>query len=124
MSRRFLGQEEREDRMRGLGWSSLILVVLLVTGCSSTRQGAAVEEGYVAPMSIYSVMDATSLVYSDPQAAAPMNDEPRRWLGFLLHPVGLLVDYTVNRPLRGIASTAPYAFGYTSEDAMVDSQRR
>jgi hypothetical protein len=110
--------------MRGLGWSSLILVVLLVTGCSSTRQGAAVEQDYVAPMSIYSVMDATSLVYSDPQAAAPLNDDPRRWLGFFLHPVGQLLDYTINRPLRGISSTTPYVFGYTAEDAMVDSQRR
>ena len=73
--------------MRGLAWSSLIVVVLLVTGCSSTRQGA-IEQDYVAPMSIYSVMDATALVYSDPQAAAPMNDDPRRWLGFLLYPVG------------------------------------
>jgi hypothetical protein len=109
--------------MRGLGWSSLILVVLLVTGCSSTRQGAVVEQDYVAPTSIYSVMDATSLVYSDPRAAAPMNDDPRRWLGFLLHPVGLLVDYTINRPLYGMASTMPYAFGYTAEDAMADSQR-
>lgn len=108
--------------MRGLGWSSLILVVLLVAGCSSTRQGA-VDQVYVAPMSIYSVMDATSLVYSNPQAAAPISDDPRRWLGFLLHPVGQLVDYTINRPLYGIASTMPYVFGYTSEDAMVDSQR-
>ena len=110
--------------MRGLAWSSLIVVVLLVTGCSSTRQGAAIEQEYVAPMSIYSVMDATSLVYTDPTAAAPMNDEPRRWLGFVLHPVGQLVDYTINRPLRGLASTMPYVFGYTAEDAMVDSQRR
>jgi hypothetical protein len=109
--------------MRGLAWSSLIVVVLLVTGCSSTRQGA-IEQDYVAPMSIYSVMDATALVYSDPQAAAPMNDDPRRWLGFLLYPVGQLVDYTVNRPLRGLASAAPYVFGYTAEDAMVDAQRR
>ena len=108
--------------MRGLGWSSLILVVLLVTGCSTTRRDA-IDQGYVAPMSIYSVMDATSLVYSDPKAAAPMNDEPRRWLGFLLYPVGQLVDYTINRPLRGLASTMPYVFGYTAEDAMVDSQR-
>jgi hypothetical protein len=109
--------------MRGLAWSSLLLLVL-ITGCSSTRHEAAVEQDYVAPMSIYSVMDATALVYSDPQAAAPANDNPYRWLGFLLHPVGQLVDYTVNRPLYWIASHAPYIFGYTAEDAMVDAQRR
>lgn len=109
--------------MRGLTWS-LLLVVLLVTGCSSTRQGAAVDQEYVAPMSIYNVLDATSLVYTDPRAAAPVYDNPYRWFGFLLHPVGQLVDYTINRPLYGIASMAPYVFGYTAEDAMVDSQRR
>jgi hypothetical protein len=110
--------------MRGLTSSSVLLIVLLVTGCSSTHQGVAVEQDYVAPMSIYNVMDATSLVYSDPQAAAPRNDDPRRWLGFLLHPVGQLIDYTINRPLYAITSKAPYVFGYTPEDAMVDSQRR
>jgi hypothetical protein len=110
--------------MRGLAWSSLLLIVLLVAGCSSTRQGVAAEQDYVAPMSIYSVMDATSLVYTDPKAAASISDDPRRWLGFFLHPVGQLVDYTINRPLYGIASQAPYLFGYTAEDAMNDSQRR
>ncbi len=110
--------------MRGLAWSSLLLVVLLVTGCSSTRQGVAAEQDYVAPVSIYSVMDATALVYSDPKAAAPANDNPYRWFGFLLHPVGQVVDYAINRPLYAIASMAPYVFGYTAEDAMVDSQRR
>lgn len=110
--------------MRGLAWSSLIVVVLLVTGCSTARQGAVVEQDYVAPMSIYSVMDATSLVYSDPKAAAPANDNPYRWFGFLLHPVGQLLDYGINRPIYAIASSAPYVFGYTAEDAMVDSQRR
>ena len=110
--------------MRGLTSSSLLLVVLLLTGCSTTHQGAAVEQDYVAPMSIYNVMDATSLVYSDPQAAAPRNDDPRRWLGFLLHPVGQVVDYIINRPLYAIASMAPSVFGYMAEDAMVDSQKR
>lgn len=110
--------------MPGLAWSSLFLVVLLVTGCSSTRQGTAVEQDYIAPMSIYSTMDATSLVYTDPQAAAPRSDDPRRWLGFFLHPVGQLVDYAINRPLYAVASMAPYVFGYTAEDAMLDSQRR
>jgi hypothetical protein len=109
--------------MRSLAGSSLLLIVLLVTGCSSTRQGVAAEQDYVAPMSIYSVMDATSLVYTDPRAASPANDNPWRWPAFVLHPVGQFLDYVVNRPLYGIASIAPYLFGYTSEDAMVDSQR-
>jgi hypothetical protein len=110
--------------MRGFAWSALILAITLLTGCSSSRQVGMSEQDYAAPMSIYSVMDATAMVYSDPQAAAPASDNPYRWFGFLLHPVGQLVDYTINRPLYKIASFAPYLFGYTAEDAMVDSQRR
>ncbi|HUM39071.1 MAG TPA: hypothetical protein PKJ04_05035, partial [Nitrospira sp.] len=75
-------------------------------------------------LSIYSAMDSTSLVYSDPMAASQANDNPYRWLGFILHPVGHVVDYTVNRPLYAIAKHAPYIFGYTPEDSMIDSQRR
>jgi hypothetical protein len=108
--------------MRGLTWS-LLLTIFLVTGCSSTRQGVAAEQNYVAPVSIYSVMDATSLVYTDPRAASPANDNPYRWAAFVLHPVGQFMDYVINRPLYAIASMAPYVFGYTAEDAMVDSQR-
>lgn len=109
--------------MRGFVWS-LMLLVLLLTGCSSTHQSATFDQEYVAPMSIYSVMDATAMVYTDPTAAAPASDNPYRWFGFILHPVGQLVDYAVNRPLYALASSAPYLFGYTAEDAMVDSQRR
>lgn len=124
----FLGHEckvlEREDRMRGLRWSLAILALLLTTSCSSTRQLPVSDQDYNAPLSIYSVMDATALIYSDPAAAAPANDNPYRWLGFILHPVGQVLDYTINRPLYKLAGFAPYLFGYTAEDAMLDSQRR
>lgn len=101
------------------------LVILLVAGligCASNRQSDA--DGYVAPASIYSVMDSTALVYTDVAAGSPLNDNPWRWAGFLLHPVGQLLDYGVNRPIYSITGTMPYLFGYTSEDAMLDSQRR
>ena len=110
--------------MRGSHWSLVILALLLTTSCSSTRQSTVADQDYTAPLSIYSVMDATALIYSDPAAAAPANDNPYRWLGFILHPVGHIVDYTINRPLYKLAGLAPYLFGYTSEDAMLDSQRR
>jgi hypothetical protein len=98
--------------------------VLLSSGCASTQQSAMNDQTYNAPVSIYSTMDSTSLVYTDPAAAAPVGDNPYRWMGFILHPVGQLVDYTVNRPLHWVAGHAPYLFGYTAEDAMVDAQRR
>lgn len=34
------------------------------------------------------------------------------------------MDYGVNRPIYAITSKMPYLFGYTSEDSMVNSQRR
>ena len=104
--------------------ATIILGLVLTTGCSSTNQMVTQDQTYNAPLSIYSAMDSTSLVYSDPMAAAQANDNPYRWLGFILHPVGVLVDYTVNRPLYAIARQAPYLFGYTAEDSMIDSQRR
>jgi hypothetical protein len=100
----------------------VILLVAGLVGCASNRQMDS-DGGYVAPTSIYSVMDSTALVYTNVAAGSPLNDNPWRWAGFLLHPVGQLLDYGVNRPLYSITSTMPYLFGYTSEDAMLDSQR-
>jgi hypothetical protein len=109
--------------MRGT-MASILLGLALTTGCSTTNQTVSQDQNYNAPLSIYSAMDSTSLVYSDPMAASQANDNPFRWAGFILHPVGQLVDYTVNRPLYFIARQAPYLFGYTAEDSMIDSQRR
>lgn len=104
--------------------ATITLGLLMATGCSNANQMITQDQNYNTPLSIYSAMDSTSLVYSDPAAASQANDNPVRWLGFILHPVGQLVDYTVNRPLYAIASHAPYLFGYTAEDSMIDSQRR
>ena len=104
--------------------ATIILGLLLTTGCSTTNQMATQDQNYNAPLSIYSAMDSTSLVYSDPAAASQANDNPFRWVAFILHPVGQVIDYTVNRPLYAIGRHAPYPFGYTTEDSMIDSQRR
>ena len=104
----------------------MIVAAALAVGCAGSQhqQMAVAEADYTAPMSIYSVMDSTSLVYSDPAAASPFNDSPIRWLGFLLHPIGQALDYGINRPIYSLANRAPYLFGYTTEDSMLDSQRR
>ena len=103
-----------------------LMAAVTVSACAGTRQGELSEsdKAYSAPMSIYSVMDSTSLVYSDPAAASPINDSPLRWLGFLLHPVGQALDYGINRPVYSLTNQASYLFGYTTEDSMLDSQRR
>jgi len=109
-----------------------ILLLVITVGCAGNRQqqesadAAAADAvgGYTAPASIYSVMDPTSLVYTDVAAAASLNDNPWRWAGFLFHPAGVALDYGLNRPFYALPSQLPYLFGYTSEDSMLESQRR
>ena len=101
-----------------------VLLIADLIGCAGNRQQTDADGSYAATASIYSVMDSTALVYTDVAAGSPLNDNVWRWAGFLLHPVGQLLDYGFNRPVYGIAATMTYLFGYTAEDAMLDSQRR
>ena len=105
----------------------ILLLATVAVGCAGDRQqqaSASADGGYTAPASIYSVMDPTSLVYTDVAAGAAPSDNPWRWAGFLLHPLGVALDYGLNRPMYAPPSKMPYLFGYTSEDSMLDSQRR
>ena len=108
--------------------TALAMGVLLLTGaagCASQQQASGdADGGYTPPASIYSVMDPTSLVYTDIAAGAAPNDNPWRWAGFVLHPVGVGIDYGLNRPLYKLTSQLPYLFGYTAEDSMLDNHRR
>jgi len=97
-----------------------LLAATAIAGCAS-RQDLTYQS--VQPVSTYSSMDATALVYTDPAALAPTSDHPLRWLGFLGHPVGQLLDYVLNRPLYWLARIQPTLFGMTAEDAMLDAQR-
>jgi len=105
-----------------------ILLLATAVGCAGNQlqqTSADADGGYAGPpASIYSVMDPTSLVYTDVAAGSAAYDNPWRWAGFLLHPVGVAMDYAVNRPMYTLPSHKPYLFGYTSEDSMLDSQRR
>jgi len=95
-----------------------VLVLLLSAGCAGSQE---IQVGPQATM--YSSMDATALVYSDPAASAFLNDHPLRWLAFIAYPGGVAIDYAVNRPFYSLASKMPGLFGYSSEDAMLDAQR-
>ncbi len=92
--------------------------MLLLTGCMGLH-----EQQSDQPRTVYSSLDATALVYSDPNSASPADDHPLRWVGFVLHPVGVGVDYGFNRPARTLASKSPGLFGYTREDDQLDSER-
>jgi hypothetical protein len=104
-----------------------IVLLATVAGCAGSSQeqmSTNADGNYTPPASIYSVMNPTSLVYTDVAAGAAANDNPWRWAGFFLHPLGVGIDYGVNRPFYALTSKMPYLFGYTAEDAMQDSQRR
>ena len=104
-----------------------ILLLATAVGCAGNQlqqTSADADGGYTAPASIYSVMDPTSLVYTDVRAGSAAYDNPWRWAAFLLYPAGLALDYGLNRPMYTLPSHKPYLFGYTSEDSMLDSQRR
>lgn len=106
--------------MRGvLSVASIVLgSVLILIGCSGTQ----VKEPQ-QPRTIYSSSDATALVYSDPVQASAVDDHYLRWVGFLLHPVGVILDYAINRPIYRLAAHSPGYFGYTAEDAQLEAQR-
>ena len=99
----------------------MALVIVLAAGCA-TRQESQLRLTQGGGM--YSALDATAQVYSHPRSQAPVEDNPFRWLGFVLHPIGVGLDYAINRPLYALASVFPYVFGYTSEDVLVNSQRQ
>ena len=97
------------------------LAAILAAGCSAKH---AEDVNLAQGRGMYSALDATAQVYSNPMAQAPVEDNPWRWAGYVAHPVGVALDYVLNRPFSALASTFPNVFGYTSEDALISSQRR
>ncbi|MER3422157.1 MAG: hypothetical protein C4293_01900 [Nitrospiraceae bacterium] len=95
----------------------VVMVTLLIGGCASTHEVQSNQATSAWPL------DSLAYLYADPIAVSPVNDNPWRWLGFISHPVGVVLDYTVNRPLYSLASAYPSLFGFTPEDAMLHAQR-
>jgi hypothetical protein len=114
--------------MRTMAFALGIVFLAAAVGCAGNSQqqmSANTADNYAAPpASIYSVMDPTSLVYTDVAAGSAAYDNPWRWAAFALHPVGVALDHGLNRPIYKLPSTMQYIFGYTAEDSMLDSQRR
>jgi hypothetical protein len=98
------------------------LAAILSAGCAA-RQETDIHLAQGGG-GMYSALDATAQVYSHPRAQAPVEDNPWRWVGFALHPLGVGLDYAINRPIYALTSAFPYLFGYTSEDALVTSRRQ
>ena len=117
--------------MKAMSWvMGIALLTMVAAGCATTSQQAvnesesSAEKEYTPPTSIFSILDATALVYTDPAGGSTVNDHPLRWLGFLGHPFGHAADYGINRPMYTLGGSNHYLFGYTAEDAMQNSLRR
>ncbi|TKB76264.1 MAG: hypothetical protein E8D45_06440 [Nitrospira sp.] len=95
-----------------------LLALVLVTGCATQPDLKAAQTA-----STYWPLDYAAASYSDPVAISPVNDNIIRWFAFALHPLGVAIDYALNRPLYTLASFAPGIFGYTSEDAGLHANR-
>ncbi|MDE3035538.1 MAG: hypothetical protein KGO52_07880 [Nitrospirota bacterium] len=99
-------------------FAGLILVLALVAaGCTRTTEVRTNQT------TIYSSMESTALVYTDPEGTSAVDDHPLRWVAFWMSPFANAFDYVWNRQWYNLASTRPNLFGYTSEDAMLHSQR-
>ncbi|MBI4402023.1 MAG: hypothetical protein HY581_10380 [Nitrospirae bacterium] len=96
----------------------VLMVALLAGGCASTEQVQAVQQS-----ATYWPLDSLALTYADPVAVAPLHDHPLRWVAFVVNPWGVVMDYTLNRPLYTLASGFPGLFGFTAEDAGLHAQR-
>jgi len=101
---------------------AVIMVILLVgmfgTGCATTH-----DEDTAQPTANYWPLDSLAMSFADPVAVSPVHDYPLRWVGYGMHPIGVILDYLVNRPVYFIASTFPKFFGFTAEDAGHQAQR-
>ncbi len=98
--------------------TGFLLALVLVTGCATQPDLKAAQTA-----STYWPLDYAAATYSDPVAVSPVNDNMIRWFAYILHPLGVAVDYAFNRPLYTLASSAPGIFGFTSEDAALHSNR-
>lgn len=64
----------------------------------------------------------TAVVFQDSTTYSPIRDHPLRWIAFALHPLGVALDYGINRPIYALASSAPDLLGYTKVDAATQAQ--
>ena len=96
----------------------MMLLIAALNGCTSTHTDSQpYQAGTAWPL------DSLNYLYTDPVATSPADDNPIRWLAFLLNPIGVFLDYEINRPLYSLAESRPALYGFTPEDAALHSQR-
>ena len=93
--------------MRGKALAVLLLAALIGAGCSAaTLKGQKDDSWNWVPKSLPDVGDPGGGGYGHPFRVA----------GFLVHPVGVALDYVIVRPFYLMGGIAPEWFGFTAED--------
>ncbi|MCG3112331.1 MAG: hypothetical protein MCM46_10985 [Candidatus Manganitrophus sp. SB1] len=95
----------------GLFLAGLLLMSVLSTGCAGKQKG---DDFYPVEAARRAEVSADAASYG----------HPFRLLAFVLHPVGVLLDYVIVRPIYYVASVAPSLFGYTAEDEAAFEKQR
>lgn len=86
--------------------------------------GLVLSGGCAGKQKTVDLYPAESAQRADTPANATSFGHPFRLVAFVLHPVGVLLDYVVVRPVYYVASLAPSLFGYTSEDEAAFEKER
>lgn len=91
--------------------AGFLLISILSTGCAGKQ-----KSGDSYPV------EATQRAEASANAAS--YGHPFRLVAFVLHPVGVLLDYVIVRPIYYVTSLAPSLFGYTAEDEAAFEKQR
>ncbi len=88
-----------------------VCIPLLAAGCASSLSQQH-------PLTYTENVDQ-ELDFADQVAVSgSFHDNPLRLVGYVLYPVGVMLEYVVTRPAYFVASLAPHVSGYTVEDAI------
>ena len=87
-----------------------LCVPFLVAGCMNSLSQQS-------PLTYTDNMDQELELADQVATTGSFHDNPFRLIGYMLYPVGVILEYAVIRPAYIIASSAPFDSGYTVEDA-------
>ena len=100
-------QSDGGTAMRGKALAVLLLAALIGAGCSAATLKAQKDDSWNwVPKSLPDVGDPGGGGYG----------HPFRIAGFLVHPLGVALDYVIVRPFYLMGGIAPEWFGFTAED--------
>ncbi len=88
-----------------------VCIPLLAAGCASSLSQQH-------PLTYTENVDQELDLADQVAASGSFHDNPLRLVGYVLYPVGAILEYVVTRPVYFVASLAPPVFGYTAEDAV------